>query len=110
MRVHKKSIKTSAKRICSILFLITCLSCTPNKKNNPNIIIILADDMGYGDIQSFNPESDIPTPNLNKLSEEGINVYRCTYTVLYLYTDKIWVVNRKILLADFHEKRRFERL
>ncbi len=28
--------------------------------------------MGYGDVQVFNPESEIPTPNLNKLSEEGI--------------------------------------
>ena len=28
--------------------------------------------MGYGDLQSFNPKSEIPTPNLNKLSEEGV--------------------------------------
>jgi arylsulfatase A len=41
-------------------------------KHNPNIIIILADDMGYGDVQAFNPKSKIPTPNLNKLSKEGI--------------------------------------
>jgi len=41
-------------------------------KNNPNIIIILADDMGYGDVQAFNSKSGIPTPNLNQLSEEGI--------------------------------------
>lgn len=42
------------------------------KKHNPNIIIILADDMGYGDVQTFNAKSKIPTPNLNKLTEEGI--------------------------------------
>jgi len=41
-------------------------------KSNPNIIIILADDMGYGDVQAFNPKSEIPTPNLNKLSKEGV--------------------------------------
>jgi hypothetical protein len=28
--------------------------------------------MDYGDVQAFNPKSEIPTPNLNKLSEEGI--------------------------------------
>lgn len=38
----------------------------------PNIVLILADDMGYGDIQAFNPESRIPTPHLNRLALEGV--------------------------------------
>ena len=38
----------------------------------PNIVFILADDMGYGDIQAYNPKSTIPTPNLNRLAEEGM--------------------------------------
>ena len=38
----------------------------------PNIIFILADDMGYGDIQRLNVDSKIPTPHLNKLCDEGI--------------------------------------
>lgn len=40
--------------------------------NRPNIIFILADDMGYGDIRKFNPGSVIPTPNLDKLCAEGM--------------------------------------
>ncbi len=38
----------------------------------PNIIVILADDMGYGDIQALNPDSNIPTPNLDRLAREGM--------------------------------------
>ncbi|MGS2722613.1 sulfatase family protein [Porticoccus sp. GXU_MW_L64] len=38
----------------------------------PNIIVILADDMGYGDIAAYNPASKVPTPNLNKLAAEGM--------------------------------------
>lgn len=38
----------------------------------PNIIYILADDMGYGDMQCNNPNCKIPTPNLNKLAERGM--------------------------------------
>ena len=38
----------------------------------PNIIVILADDMGYGDVQALNEKSTIPTPNLNRLSEQGM--------------------------------------
>jgi arylsulfatase A-like enzyme len=42
------------------------------RKSPPNIIFILADDMGYGDIRAFNPGSRIPTPHLNRLSAEGM--------------------------------------
>lgn len=38
----------------------------------PNIVLILADDMGYGDPECYNSDSKIPTPNLNTLSEHGI--------------------------------------
>ena len=38
----------------------------------PNVIIILADDLGYGDCEPFNPKSKIKTPNLNQLASEGI--------------------------------------
>lgn len=46
---------------------------TKEQNKNPNVIVILADDMGYGDINANNPESKIPTPNLDKLVQEGVN-------------------------------------
>jgi arylsulfatase A-like enzyme len=38
----------------------------------PNVIFILADDMGYGDPQVLNPESKIPSPNMDQLANEGM--------------------------------------
>ena len=38
----------------------------------PNIVIILADDMGFGDVAALNPESKIPTPNLDRLAADGM--------------------------------------
>jgi arylsulfatase A-like enzyme len=38
----------------------------------PNIVFILADDMGYGDPHCFNPQSKIATPNLDQLAREGM--------------------------------------
>jgi len=38
----------------------------------PNIVFILADDMGYGDVAALNPASTIPTPNLDRLAAEGM--------------------------------------
>jgi arylsulfatase A len=40
---------------------------------SPNIIIILADDMGYGDVSALNAKSRIHTPALDKLAKEGIS-------------------------------------
>src|SRR5688572_13634666 len=40
----------------------------------PNIIIIFADDLGYGDIGCFG--SSIPTPNLDRMAKEGVQLTR----------------------------------
>ena len=37
----------------------------------PNVIILYADDLGYGDLSCYNPESKIPTPNLDRLAASG---------------------------------------
>src|SRR5574340_1294920 len=38
----------------------------------PNIVFILADDFGYGDLACQNPQSRIPTPNLDRLAGQGV--------------------------------------
>lgn len=38
----------------------------------PNIVLILADDLGYGDLGCYNPESKVTTPNLDRLAKEGM--------------------------------------
>jgi len=42
------------------------------EKKQPNIIIIYADDMGYGDLHCQNPNSKIPTHNLDQPASEGM--------------------------------------
>jgi arylsulfatase A-like enzyme len=38
----------------------------------PNVVYILADDMGYGDVGCLNPQGKIPTPNMDRLGREGM--------------------------------------
>jgi arylsulfatase A len=44
------------------------------ERKRPNVVIILADDLGYGDLGCFG--SSIPTPNLNKMAREGVRLNR----------------------------------
>ena len=53
------------------IFLSLCLHLLANGEDKPNILLILADDLGYGDVQCYNPESKIPTPHCNRLANEG---------------------------------------
>ncbi|MFI3264287.1 MAG: arylsulfatase [Rikenellaceae bacterium] len=41
-------------------------------KQNPNIIFILADDLGYGDLECYNHDCKIPTVHLNTMAENGV--------------------------------------
>ncbi|WP_246293640.1 MULTISPECIES: sulfatase family protein [Winogradskyella] len=63
------------------VFILMCLTACHQqtkptnltvKSDKPNIIIFYADDMGYGDLAIQNPQSKIPTPNLDQLAREGL--------------------------------------
>lgn len=49
-----------------------CSSSFAREIGPPNIVLILADDMGYGDPHSLNPTSKIATPGLDRLANEGM--------------------------------------
>ena len=58
------------KRILS-LFVLCALSSFPALAK-PNIVFIMADDMGVGDIRALNSDSTIPTPNLDRMAGQGM--------------------------------------
>lgn len=60
--------------LTSILLAASCQSdeSISSSAHLPNIIFILADDLGFGDVEVFNPQSKIRTPYLNKMAHEGM--------------------------------------
>ena len=61
-----------AKPKYNLWIAILLLVCACGAAERPNIIFILADDMGIGDARCYNPESKIITPNIDRLAEEGM--------------------------------------
>ena len=60
------------KRIIYLILLLVIFSCEKNN-NKPNIVFILADDLGYGDLSSYGSET-IETTNIDKLAEDGVKL------------------------------------
>ncbi|MCA8955074.1 MAG: arylsulfatase [Planctomycetes bacterium] len=52
--------------------LAACHTVSPDPPRPPNFVVILADDLGIGDVHAFNPLSKIPTPNLDGLAADGM--------------------------------------
>ncbi len=57
----------------SLLLALSCFSGAAMAADKPNIIYILADDLGYGDVQALNPEhGKIATPKMDQLAAQGM--------------------------------------
>lgn len=56
----------------SLMFLLISCARSAIAGDLPNIIVIYADDLGYGDVSCYNPEAAFTTPRLDQMAEEGI--------------------------------------
>ena len=59
-------------RAAAALLGLLAVHGAPAMGATPNIVVILADDIGWGDLRVYNPASRIPTPNLDALANAGM--------------------------------------
>lgn len=74
-RIQFRNFHLSFNGITRLLFIFSILILSLHflSAENPNIVVIYADDLGYGDIHSYNPErGKVPTPNVDRLVKEGM--------------------------------------
>ncbi|MDC1107048.1 sulfatase [Prolixibacteraceae bacterium] len=86
------------KKLCVILAVLTVGSVSAKKETKPNVVIIFADDMGYGDL-SCNGNPTIPTPNIDKMAIEGAK-----FTQFYVGAS-VCTPSRAALLTGCYPKR-----
>jgi arylsulfatase A len=63
---------TSVLSLAIIITLTFAAQCHSADTSHPNIVFVLADDLGYGDLRCYNADSKVPTPNLDRLAEGGM--------------------------------------
>ncbi len=69
----RSSSKVQVLLILSLGILTLSMSCKrPSSEALPNIIYILADDLGYGDVSAMNPEAAWETTYIDQIAKEGI--------------------------------------
>ena len=71
--MKKKSILNLPLHLILSIVILAEISCESPDKNidRPNIVYILADDLGYGELGSFG-QTEIETPNIDLLASEGM--------------------------------------
>lgn len=70
----KYIMKYGLQFLTAVLFMGILTSCQQKQVKNefPNIVIIFADDMGYGDVSGLNPEAKTYTPAIDQMIDQGI--------------------------------------
>ncbi|WP_257669390.1 sulfatase family protein [Parapedobacter tibetensis] len=58
--------------VCQLVLLVTPSFGQEKGRERPNIVIILVDDMGYGDVGAYNAQAKIPTLHIDRLANEGM--------------------------------------
>ncbi len=63
---------TISSRLIALSALMVCSAPASQAQGLPNIVIVYADDLGYGDLSVYNPEAAYRTPRIDRMAAEGI--------------------------------------
>lgn len=85
-----------------IIVSLGVLSVQAEVNDKPNIIIILADDLGYGDV-GFLGCKDIPTPNIDRIATEGIRFTSATVTHAFCSPSRAGIMTGRYQQRYGHE-------
>ena len=101
-RVHY-CVLSSVYKMLIYSFLLGTLSFADTVERQPNIIVVLVDDMGYGDLGCQGTVSDVRTPHIDTLAENGIR-----FTQAYVTAPQCGPSRAAILSGRYQNRFGFE--
>jgi arylsulfatase A len=72
--IEKPVLYSCLRRAVAAVLAAGFLLLSVRAADRPNIVIILTDDQGWGDITCYNPDSKIVTPNMDRLATQGVRL------------------------------------
>ena len=83
--------------LMTVFYLVASFPCVQSAERKPNVIVILADDLGYGDIGCYGAQ-DIATPNIDRMAKDGVKLTS-------FYVSPVCSPTRASLMTGSHAKR-----
>ena len=103
--IHRQS-RMALVVLSAIVFFSSLVFGDTASGAKPNVIFVLADDLGIGDISATNPNCKIKTPFLQRMADEGITFLRRTFAQRGLHADSVRSTYRSLQLAIEVSQRR----
>jgi len=75
-----------------------------HQRKLPNIVFLMADDMGYGDVGVYNPESKIPTPNIDSFAKDSMRFTDAQSPSAFCSPTRYGVVTSRCCLKSISKK------
>jgi arylsulfatase A-like enzyme len=72
LSIRAAGVSLGAAAVCILAMSSIAKSADGRSPARPNVVIVLADDLGFGDVSANNPECRIATPHIDRLATEGM--------------------------------------
>ena len=91
-------------RLITAITIITCVTtCLFSSPTHPNVLIIVADDMGYGELTCQGFKTDIPTPFIDSISTNGIRFTNAYVSAPYCSPSRAGLLTGRYATRYGHE-------
>lgn len=84
---------------------ISIMSVQLCAQEGPNIIYILADDMGTGDVKAYNKDCKFPTPHIDAMAAQGVKFTDAHTSSSVCTPNSLRNCNRKVFMENLFKKR-----
>ena len=86
-------------KLLPFLLTLLCTATAALAQTRPNIVLIYADDLGYGDVSAYGARA-LKTPNIDRLAKEGLRFTDAHAAGGHLHAVALRAADRRVCVAE----------